>query len=235
PGKPSILTPDGCEIVKLASAEDDLEGALEALAGELDALGTAPAHVAEASRPDMPTGEITLDSIAGVLGALLPENAIVVDESVTTGRGFFPITAGAPQHCWLNGMGGSIGYGTPVSVGAAVACPDRKVLALEGDGSAMYTLQSLWTMARENLDVTIVVFANRTYNILRGELTNVGVQNPGPRAMDMLNLDRPDLDWVSMAKGMGVDAVRATDCDSLARGLSFGLESDGPYLVELVF
>lgn len=234
PNKPSVLTPEDCEVTTLATVDQDLEGALEALATELGALGTAPAHVAEAKRPEKPTGAVTLDNIAAVLGALLPENAIVVDESVTTGRGFFPLTAGAPPHCWLNGMGGSIGYGTPVSVGAAIACPDRKVVALEGDGSAMYTVQSLWTMAREGLDVTIVIFANRSYRILQGELTNVGVQNPGPRAVDMLSLDRPAIDWVSLAKGLGIEASRATDCDSFARALAFGLESKGPYLVELV-
>ena len=111
---------------------------------------------------------------------MLPENAIVVDESVTTGREFFPETAGAPPHDWINNRGGSIGYGMPVAVGAAIACPDRKVIALVGDGSAMYTLQALWTMAREGLDVTVLIFANGTYNILRGELTNVGVQKPRP-------------------------------------------------------
>ena len=123
----------------------------------------------------------------------------------------------------------------PVAVGAAIACPDRKVIALEGDGSAMYTLQSLWTMAREGLDVTVVIFANRSYSILRGELTNVGVQNPGPRAMDMLNIDRPDLGWVAMANGMGVEAQQVNDCDALAAALQAGLATEGPYLVEVVF
>ena len=235
PGKPSVLTPEACEITKLAGAEEDIEAALEALAAELDALGTDPAGVAPSRRPDLPRGAITPASIAGVLGALIPENAIVVDESVTTGRDFFPETAGVPPHDWINNRGGSIGYGMPVAVGAAIACPDRKVIALEGDGSAMYTLQSLWTMAREGLDVTVVIFANRSYSILRGELTNVGVQNPGPRAMDMLNIDRPDLGWVAMANGMGVEAQQVTDCDALAAALQAGLATEGPYLVEVVF
>ena len=163
----------------------------------------------------------------------MPEGAIVVDESVTSGREFFPSTAGAPAHDWMNNRGGSIGYGMPVSIGAAVACPDRKVIALIGDGSAMYTVQSLWTMARESLDITILIFANGSYNILRGELTNVGVQNPGPRAVDMLSIDRPDLDWVSMAKGMGVDAARARTSDELVQGLNAGLNNEGPYLIEI--
>lgn len=234
PEKPSVLTPEACEVSRLAEIEDDLEAALEALAAELGALAMDPAEVAVAERPAMATGDPTLDNIATVFGAMLPEQAIVVDEAVTSGRGFFPFTAGAPPHDWMNGMGGAIGYGMPVSIGAAIACPDRKVIAFEGDGSAMYTVQSLWTMAREGLDVTVVIFANRSYNILRGELTNVGVGNPGPRAVDMLNLDRPDLDWVSMAKGMGVEAMRATDCESLARGFDAGLQNQGPYLIELV-
>lgn len=234
PGKPSVLTPEGCEIVKLAGVEDDVEAALAALAAELDAVDAAPAGVAPSRRPELPRGPVTLDSIAAVIGALLPERAIVVDESVSTGRGFFTETAGAPPHDWLNNRGGSIGYGLPVATGAAIACPERKVLALEGDGSAMYTLQALWTMAREGLDVTVLVFANRTYNILRGELTNVGVRNPGPRAMDMLNIDRPDLGWVDLARGLGAEASRAEDVEGLARALEAGLRSQGPYLVELV-
>jgi acetolactate synthase-1/2/3 large subunit len=181
PNKPSVLTPTSATSVKLAGLEEDAEAALEALAGELGALSTPPAWVAEPRRPAVPDGPITANAIAAVLGLMLPENAIVVDESITTGRGFFPQTAGAPPHDWLNNRGGSIGYGMPVAIGAAIACPQRKVIVLEGDGSAMYTLQSLWTMAREGLNVTTLLFANGTYNILRGELSNVGVRNPGPR------------------------------------------------------
>ena len=157
----------------------------------------------------------------------------MIDESVSTGRNFFPETAGAPPHDWLNNRGGSIGFGLPVAVGAAVACPDRKVVALIGDGSAMYTIQALWTMAREAQDVTIMIFANGTYNILRGELTNVGVRNPGPRAIDMLTIGRPDIDWVSLARGMGVAATRADDCETLAKAFAAGLQSGGPNLIQV--
>ena len=138
----------------------------------------------------------------------IPENAIVVDESVTTGRQFFPPTAAANPHDWLQNMGGSIGFSTPVATGAAVACPDRKVICMVGDGSAMYTLQSLWTQAREGLNVLTIVFANRIYQILRGEFDGVGAGEPGQRALDMLKIDRPTLDWVSLAKGMGVAGPR---------------------------
>jgi acetolactate synthase-1/2/3 large subunit len=234
PDKPSLLTPEETEVTELAALDCDIEGALEALAMELDAINETPANVAQPSRPGLSSGPITPVSIAPVLGALLPEGAIVVDESVTTGREFFPQTAGAPPHDWLNNRGGSIGYGMPVAIGAAIACPDRKVLAMVGDGSAMYTIQSLWTMARENLDITVLIFANRSYNILRGELTNVGVQNPGPRAVDMLTLDRPNLKWVDMATSMGVPATSVTDCEALAKALDNGLQSGGPNLIELV-
>ncbi len=233
PDKPSLLMPDSARSTKLAGVEEDMQAALEALAIELGAMTSAPAGVAAPRRPALPTGTITPAAIASILGAMLPENAIVVDESVTTGREFFPETAGAPPHDWINNRGGSIGYGMPVAIGAAIACPDRKVIALEGDGSAMYTLQSLWTMAREGLDVTMLIFANGTYNILRGELTNVGVRNPGPRAVDMLSIGRPDLDWVSLARGMGVEASRAKTCDQLVKGLTAGLRSQGPYLIEV--
>jgi acetolactate synthase I/II/III large subunit len=169
-----------------------------------------------------------------VLGALMPENAIVVDESVSFGRGLFPLTAGAPPHDWLNNMGGSIGYGLPCAVGAAIACPDRKVIALEGDGSAMYTPQSLWTMAREGLDVTVVVLANRSYAILKGEFANVGAGTPRQRATDMMTLDRPNLDWLALARGHGVEAGRATDLQELAREFRRAMAVRGPYLIELL-
>ena len=132
-------------------------------------------------------------------------------------------------------MGGSIGLGLPLATGAAVACPGRKVMALSGDGSAMYTLQALWTQAREGLDVTNVVFANRRYEILFGELSKVGATNPGRKALDMLELTRPDLDFVALARGMGVEAVRVEEAGDLGRALEAGLATAGPYLVEVVF
>ena len=233
PDKPSLLMAKGAKSTKLAGLEDDMERALEALAIELDAIKVAPARIAAARRPTLPKGAITPAAIAAILGATIPQHAIVVDESVTTGREFFPETAGAPPHDWLNNRGGSIGYAMPVAIGAAIACPDRKVLALVGDGSAMYTVQALWTMARERQDITILIFANGTYNILRGELTNVGVRNPGPRAVDMLSLGRPDLDWVSMARGMGVPASRADTCEQLTKALQSGLASGGPNLIQV--
>ena len=234
PGKPSILVPDTCSVTRFAAVDDDLESALEALAHEIGAANAAPAHINKHERPPRPSGAVTPDGIAAVLAALLPENAIVIDESVTNGRNLGPVMAGAAPHDWLNICGGSIGWALPVATGAAIAAPDRKVVALEGDGSGMYTLQALWTMARESLDVTVVILANRAYQILRGELRAMGAGTPGQRATDMLTLDRPALDWVSLARGHGVDASRANDLETFAQALERGFAQPGPYLIELV-
>ena len=234
PGKPSVLIPDGCAVTRLATVADDIEAALDALAAELGALNTPPAGVTSLKRPVPPTGAVTLDGIAQLLAALMPDDAVIVDESVTTGRSFGAHMHSAPPHDWLNIMGGAIGWGLPVATGAAIAAPARKVIALEGDGSAMYTLQALWTMARENLNVMVIIFANRSYRILHGELANVGAGTPGRKAIDMLTLDRPDLDWVALAKGCGVDAGRAETLDELAHQFNRGLSAQGPYLIEVV-
>ncbi|MCC7079429.1 MAG: acetolactate synthase large subunit [Burkholderiales bacterium] len=234
PGKPSVLTPAGCETVTLCPVEGDPIASLEALAAELGALTEKPAGVAQPGRPERPTGKFTLDGLGCALGATMPEGAIVVDESITTGRGFFPYSAGAPPHDWLNNMGGSIGYGTPVAVGAAVACPNRKVIALIGDGSAMYTFQSLWTMAREGLDVCVLIFSNHSYKILYSQLADVGAANPGPRANDMLMLDRPGIDFVTMAKSLGVPGAEVRDLEQLTKQLDYAMAQRGPYLIDVV-
>ena len=234
PGKPSLLTPAGCTTTELCAVGGDPLAALEALAAELDAVHTTPAGVAQAGRPVLPSGAITLDGLGQALGAVLPEGAIVIDESVTTGRGFFPSTAGAPPHEWLKNMGGSIGFGTPVAVGAAIACPDRKVVALIGDGSAMYTFQALWTMARESLDICVVIFSNRSYRILYSQLADVGCPDPGPRARDMLTLDRPTLDFAGMAKSLGVPGVQVRDLDTFGQQLANAMTQRGPVLIDVV-
>ena len=234
PNKPSLLYKENVPIINLVEVDEDIVSALTDLAMELGALNEVPNYIASSKRPEHPSGSISKEKLAMAIGATLPENAIVVDESVTTGRDFFPATAGAPPHDWLNIRGGAIGYGMPVSIGAAIACPDRKVVLLEGDGSGMYTVQSLWTMARENLDITILIFANRTYEILRGELVNVGVQNPGSKAIDMLTLDRPYIDWVNVAKGMGVEGIKVNNCENLLKVLDVGIRKDGPFLIEII-
>jgi acetolactate synthase I/II/III large subunit len=231
PGKDSAFTSPGCETHTLASPGEDYVGALEAL----DAALSLPRTLAgeKATRPQLPDGNITLPGLAAVVGALLPENAIVVDESMTSGRGMMAATKGAPPHDWLGNTGGSIGIAMPLAVGAAVACPDRRVLCLTADGSGMYTLQALWTMAREGLDVTTVVFANRDYAVLKREFSYLGIGNPGARALDMFEIGRPDLDWVQLAKGMGVPGTRVTSLAEFAKALRNGLENEGPTLIEV--
>jgi acetolactate synthase-1/2/3 large subunit len=233
PNKPSLLKPKGCEVHRMTSGGENSVAALEALAGALGAKAhdVIPQPLVELAPP---TGALTHAAIAQAIALALPEHAIVIDESITTGRGFFPPTAAAAPHDWLQNMGGSIGFSPPVATGAAVACPDRKVFCLVGDGSAMYTLQSLWTQAREQLDVTTIVFANRTYQILQGEFDGVGAGRPGQRALDMLSIDRPTLDWVSLAKGMGVPARSVTSAEDFAKALGEAGAEPGPRLIEVV-
>lgn len=233
PNKPSLLKPEGCSVHRLTANGENSVAALEALASAVGAKASdvKPQKYMEIAKP---TGALTHASVAQAIAMAIPENAIMVDESITTGRGFFPPTAAANPHDWLQNMGGSIGFSTPVATGAAVACPDRKVICMVGDGSAMYTPQSLWTQARENLDVTTVVFANRNYQILKGEFDNVGAGAMGSRALDMLTLDRPALDWVSLAKGMGVPGVSVTTADDFNKALADANAAQGPKLIEVV-
>ncbi len=232
PGKNAVLTSAECAIHTLAGPEEDCVGALEALAATLSLRGTQPPPDTT-ERPPVPSGKITLPGLAAAVGALLPENAIVVDESMTSGRGMMAATRGAPPHDWLGNTGGSIGIALPLAVGAAVACPERRVLCLTADGSGMYTLQALWTMAREGLKVTTVVFANRDYAVLKREFSYLGIGNPGRCALDMFEIGRPDLDWARLAKGMGVPGARVTSLEGFAKALREGFENEGPSLIEV--
>lgn len=233
PGKPSLMKPESCEIHSICSDEQDEVATLEALADAVGATRVEPTRQAYHAE-SIPNGALTPESIAVAIAQALPEGAIVVDESLTTGRQSYSLTAGAKPHDWLQNMGGSIGFGTPLAIGAAIACPDRRVVCLAGDGSFMMTLQSLWTHAREGLDVTTVVFANRTYNILKGEFANVGAGTPGPRALAMLDIDNPTLDFVQLAGGMGVPAFRVERVEDLWRKLTESFGTPGPTLIEVV-
>jgi len=233
PGRPSLLAPPQCAVVSTAAPGDDLEDALEAIASELGALATAP-RVLQPNSEGIPTGPITPQGIDAVLASVVPENAIVVDESISTGRTLYPRLRQGRSHDQMNSMGASLGYALPVAIGTSIAAPSRKTIVLSGDGSAMYTLQSLWTMAREGLDVTVVIFANRSYEILRGELKRVGVTSPGRKAQDMLSLDNPAIDFVKLAQGHGVEAGRATSLEELHAEMTRGLRSEGPYLIEVI-
>jgi acetolactate synthase I/II/III large subunit len=232
PGKLSSLVPGGCGVSALAEPGDDVCAALAALA-DLVAPGTRPLPH-EAERPLLPSGDgpLTGDAVAAAVGALLPEDAIVSDEANTSGLWLPGATAGAPPHDWLTLTGGSIGQGLPVATGAAAACPGRPVLALEADGSAMYTLSALWTHAREGLDITTVIFNNRSYAILNMELNRVGAEPAGDAARNLLELSRPDLDFVSLAHGMGVPATRARTPGEFGSQLQRALAEPGPHLIE---
>ncbi len=231
PNKPQSSIPDDAEIHILARQEQDLVEALERLADML--------HCPKVAAPDngpkheVVRGPLTPESVASTLGALMPEGAIVADESVTYGRGFFANTKAAAHHDWLNVTGGAIGGGIPMATGAAVGAPGRRVINMQADGSAMYTVQALWTQAREKLDITTVILSNRKYQILLGELANVGA-NPGRTALDMLDIGNPDLDWVKMANAMGIEAASANTCDGFADLLAGSLNRKGPFLIELM-
>lgn len=235
PNKPGRLSAPGTQFQMLSAPTQNPEEALHMLCDALGATRTQAVTVERLKpRSGLEDGALTPESIGDLLAVLIPENAIVVDEAVSTGRNFDDATRQAAPHEWLTNMGGSIGYGLPVAVGAAIAAPDRRVIALEGDGSAMYTLQALWTMARESLDITVVVFANRNYQILKGEFNQVGAGAPGKRALDMLSIDRPALDWVSLSTGHGIPASRVTTLGEFADAFRRGIDSPGPNLVEVV-
>ncbi|WP_289009916.1 acetolactate synthase large subunit [uncultured Thermomonospora sp.] len=234
PNQPSDLVPEGCQVHVLAGDGDDAAGALAHLA-DLVAGGVAP-PVQQPSRPEPPSGPLTAEKAAAVIGALLPEDAIVSDESNTSGLWLAGATAGAPPHDWLTLTGGAIGQGMPLATGAAIACPSRPVVCLEADGSAMYTLSALWTQAREGLDVTTVIFNNGSYAVLNMELARVGADpnSAGEAARSMFDLSRPDLDFVSLAQGMGVPAGRARTAEELAAQFGKALSEPGPHLIEAV-
>jgi acetolactate synthase-1/2/3 large subunit len=231
PNKPGLMAPADAVVHVLARPEHDLPAALAALADELGAPAVPPPP--GQARFEAARGAVTPDGFAASLAALLPEGAIVVDESITSGRHCYQAAQDAAPHDWFNIPGGAIGGGIPLATGAAVGAPGRRVVTLQADGSAMYTLQGLWTQARENLDVTTIILANRKYAILLDELTNVGA-NPGRTALDMLDLGRPNLDFVKLGEGMGVAGARAETMDRFNDLFAQSNARRGPFLIELV-
>ena len=232
PDKPSWCTPAGAQILYLAHAHEDGAGALAALSEALGATGEGDR--AQLSLADAPTGRLNQYTAGQIVARHLPEWAIVSDEGATSSGGSQIATATARPHDWLTLTGGSIGQGIPLATGAAVACPDRKVVCLQGDGGAMYTLQALWTQARERLDVTTVIFANRSYAILNVELARVGARNVGPRALSMLDLHNPELDFVKLAGGLGVEASRAETVEVFDDQFASAMAGRGPRLIEVI-
>jgi len=229
PDRPSVLVPDGCETVVLAKRGEDGARALADLA---DRLSAGPGEAQPLDLPGPMTGALTPAAAGATVARHLPEGAIVSDDSVTSGQAILALTRGARPHDWLGLTGGAIGQGIPVAVGAAVAQPGRKVVSLNGDGAAMYTVQGLWTVAREGLDVTVVVFANNAYRILGIELGRTGAGNPGPAASRLLSLDEPAIDWVSLARGLGVGASRCETAEAFDAAFARAMAEPGPHFIE---
>jgi acetolactate synthase I/II/III large subunit len=235
PQKKASPVADGCEIFTLAHENEDCAGVLQALAEALGLQNATDVGAATLSRPDLPNGAISPQHISQSIGALLPADAIVIEESMTSGRALMPATRGCPPHDFLANTGGSIGIAMPLAVGAAAACPDRRVLCLSADGSGMYTAQALWTMARAGMNVTTVIFANREYGVLKREYGSFGLGEPGPRAREMFEIGRPDIDWVALAKGMGVPGSRPESMEEFSKALRDGFAGAGPRLIEARF
>jgi acetolactate synthase-1/2/3 large subunit len=227
-----VPTPEGCEVYLLARPEHDAAAALEALSDALK-IPRSASFARNPTRPPIPSGAISIAGLATAVAAVLPDNAIVVDESMTSGRGLMEATASVGPHDWLANTGGSIGIAMPLAVGAAVACPQRRVLCLSADGSGLYTAQALWTMAREKLNVTTVIYANRVYGVLKREFAGLGLGDPGPRALDMFEIGRPDVDWVALAKGLGVPGNRVSSLEEFAEKLREGFANAGPSLIQV--
>lgn len=233
PDGPSSLVPDGCKVINLAGEGHDLDASLEMLAERVGAQNAAPVQVTRADVKRSAEGTWGADAVLRVLADLIPDQAILVDESLTSGRTLFEHTKNAAPHDHLSLTGGAIGLGLPMATGASIACPTRKVISLEGDGSGMYTAQALWTQARERLDVLTIIFANRGYQILRDEMHNMGIKDPGERANRMLTASEPELNWVGLAQSMGVDAASANCTKRLSQLIKDALNRTGPYLIEV--
>ena len=227
PGERSSLVPDGCEVHELSPPSSDVLNSLEALVEALNAGGANPALQAGLV-PPRPDGPLTAEKVCQAIGAILPEGAILSDEAITSAAALAANTAGAPRHDWLTLTGGAIGQGLPVAVGAAIACPDRPVIALEADGSALYTIQSLWTMARERLDITVVIFNNRAYGILAAELARLGGDSGGDKARALIELRDPNLDFVKLGTGFGIASRRVETAEQLTGALDAGHRRSGP-------
>ncbi|CAB1084272.1 hypothetical protein JY97_15965 [Alkalispirochaeta odontotermitis] len=233
-GYPSRLLNDTQHIIQIKADSKSLHQALADLADALDAPAGPGRDVADIDRPEIPSGKLTANHAGIILAALQPEDAIIVNESITSGAAYLPLAVSAPPHTMMALPGGAIGYGMPCAVGAAIACPERPVINFQADGSAMYTLQALWMQARESLNVTTLICANRSYNILKIEFSRADVTTPGPHAQALTDLGNPAIDWVQLSKGMGVPAVSVDRCEDLAKELKKALEEPGPHLIEML-
>jgi len=233
PDKPSVLAPEAATQSTLVDRDSDAFDALKRLADYLDAPAAPEVVIGHADYP-LGDGAIDANELGKVIANRLPEHAIVCDEGATNGLGAFLLTANAAPHDWLTLTGGAIGQGLPLAIGAAIACPDQKVIALEADGSGMYTVQALWTMVREQLDITVVLLNNRSYAILNIELSRVGVEQPGPTALSLLDLSNPDLEWTDIARGMGMRAIKVETVGALDQAFADAMAQKGPCFIEVM-
>jgi acetolactate synthase-1/2/3 large subunit len=235
PNVPSEIAPEGCDVLQMAEPGEDIDQLLESLLSALDAQAVEP-DVQALDLPPLCSGALDVNAAAQAIAHFLPQDAIVVDEANTSSTFTSAYTTSARAHDQLCLTGGAIGWGLPAAVGAAIACPQRKVVALEADGSAMYTLQALWTMAREDLDITVVIFNNRKYSILELEFGRTGARGgtPGPKAASTLSIGNPDLDFVALAQGMGVSATRATTAEEFNTQFEAAVNSRGPRLIDAI-
>ena len=232
PGKKSYLVPKSCEVLELVTAQQDAVASLKLLMQAVGAQNMRP-KLQEAERPELPTGNLTSAKVCQAVGALLPANSIISDEAQTSGLKLPFYTAGSPKHNLLTLTGGAIGQGLPVAIGASIAS-DRPVISLVGDGSSMYTIQSLWTMVNENLDVTVVILNNRSYAILNMELERVGATGAGPKAKSQLDLSETQIDFTAMAESMGMAAERVATAEDFNFALREALKFKGPRLIEAI-
>jgi acetolactate synthase-1/2/3 large subunit len=236
-GIPSHLISDYQRKLVMASEDDNAAAALDALADHLDAPPLSSIEKGVFAGPGdfgILNGDLTPEGACLTVAALQPEGGIIVDEGLTSALQYYPATANSPPHSFVTVSGGSIGYGIPCATGAAIACPDRPVINFQADGSAMYTVQALWTQAREGLDVTTLIASNRSYNILKLELDRAGISEPGPNTLSLIDLSRPCIDWASVARGMGVPGVAVRTAEQLSDELSRALAEPGPHLIDMV-
>lgn len=229
---PSRLAAPSARVIDLHAEGADVRLALGAARRALASDPARPCHP-PASRytygaPKSP------DPVSAAIAAALPEDAIIVNEAITSASDLFAASAAAPRHTWLDNLGGSIGFALPAAIGAAIGAPGRRVIALCGDGSTMYSLQGLWTMARENLDITVLVFANRAYKILINELVQASDAHLNDRTFSLLQLDNPAIGWAKLSGSLGVDATRVHSFDQLKAALTLALDTQGPRLIEVV-
>lgn len=231
---PMMADPE-CRIWTLARPEENVVDALTTLAAEIggDRSRAAP-QPAPGMAPVPASGTVTPDALAQSIAALIPENAIVIDESVTTGRSFYQVSAASRPHDWLRNLGGALGYGQPVAIGSAIACPDRKVIVLQGDGAAMYTPQSLWTIAHEGLNVLVVIFANRSYEVLRVDMRLRHQNVDGAVNHALTDLGTPAIDWAGLARSLGIRSARLDSMQAFNEAFAREAQTAEPALLEVI-